>query len=191
MFQSYSFNLSLPLLPPLCPQACSLSLHLHCCVCLVAQSCPPLCDPMDCSPPGSSVHVDSPGKSTRVGCHALLQGIFPTQGLNPGLLHSRWTLYHLSYQESPWILGWVAFPFSRGSSQSRNKTGVSCTAGGFFISYNPLRYSCLENPVDRGTWWATVHGVTKSQTWLSISIAVLQIGSQYHFRRHLIILYKI
>ena len=44
---------------------------------------------MDCSPPGSSVHVDSPGKNTGVGCHALLPGIFPTQGLNPGLLYCR------------------------------------------------------------------------------------------------------
>ena len=50
------------------------------------QSCPTLCDPMDCSPPGSSVHGDSPGKSTGVECHALLQGIFPTRGLNPHLL---------------------------------------------------------------------------------------------------------
>ena len=32
---------------------------------------------------------------------------------------------------------------------------------------NPLQYSCLENPMDRGAWWATVHGVAKSQTWLS------------------------
>ena len=51
-----------------------------------AQSCPTLCDPMDCSPPGSSVHGNSPGKNTGVGCHAFLQGIFPTQGSNPGLL---------------------------------------------------------------------------------------------------------
>ena len=43
---------------------------------LVAQSCPTLCDPMDCSSPGSSVHGDSLGKNTGVGCHALLQGIF-------------------------------------------------------------------------------------------------------------------
>ena len=64
------------------------------------QSCPTLCNPMDCSPPGSSVHGDSPGKKTRVGCHALLQGIFPTQGLNPGLPHCRWILYHLSHQGS-------------------------------------------------------------------------------------------
>ena len=48
----------------------------------VAQSCPTLCDPVDCSPAGSSVHGDSPGKNTGVGCYALLQGIFPTQGSN-------------------------------------------------------------------------------------------------------------
>ena len=56
---------------------------------------------MDCSPPGSSVHRDSPGKNTGVGCQALLQGIFPTQGSNPGLLHCRQILYHLSHQRSP------------------------------------------------------------------------------------------
>ena len=54
-------------------------------LCLVAQSCPTLCNPMDCNVPGSSVHGDSPGKNIGVGCHALLQGIFPTQGSNPGL----------------------------------------------------------------------------------------------------------
>ena len=63
-------------------------------------SCPTLCNPMNSSPLGSFVHEDSPGKNTRVVCHALLQGIFPTQGLNPGLLHCRQTLYHLSHQGS-------------------------------------------------------------------------------------------
>ena len=53
------------------------------------QSCPTLCDPMDYSLPGFSVHGDSPGKGTGVGCHALLQGIFLTQELNWGLLHCR------------------------------------------------------------------------------------------------------
>ena len=71
------------------------------CCCLVAQSCLTLCNPMDYSPPGSSVHGDSPGKNTGVGCHALLQGIFPTQGSNPGVPHCRWILYHLSRQGSP------------------------------------------------------------------------------------------
>ena len=69
-------------------------------MCLVAQSCLTLCDLMDCSPPGSSVHGDSPGKSTGVGCHALLQGIFPAWGLNPDLLQCRQVLYHLSHQGS-------------------------------------------------------------------------------------------
>ena len=76
--------------------------------------------PMDCSPPGSSVHGESPGKNSGVGCHALLREIFPTQGLNPGLPHCRQIFYHLSHQGSPRILDWVACPFSRGSSQHRN-----------------------------------------------------------------------
>ena len=49
-------------------------------VCMHIQSCPTLCNPMDCSPPGFSVPADSPGKNTGVGCHVLLRGIFPTQG---------------------------------------------------------------------------------------------------------------
>ena len=56
-------------------------------LCLVAQSCPTLCDPMDCSLPGSSVHGDSPSKNTEVCCHFLLPSIFPTQGSNLSLLH--------------------------------------------------------------------------------------------------------
>ena len=55
---------------------------------------------MDCSLPVSSVHGDSPGKNTGVGCHALLQGIFLTQELNPGLLYCRQILYRLSQQGS-------------------------------------------------------------------------------------------
>ena len=56
---------------------------------------------MVCSSPGSSVHGDSPGKNAGAGCHALLQGIFPTQGSKPGLPHCRQILYHLSHQGSP------------------------------------------------------------------------------------------
>ena len=75
-------------------------IYILCCV-LLAQSCLSLCDPMDCSPSGSSVygiHQASPGRNIGVGCHALLQGIFLTQGSNLGLMHCRWILYHLSYQ---------------------------------------------------------------------------------------------
>ena len=67
----------------------------------VTQSCPTLSDPMDCSPPGPLCPWDSPGKNTGVGCHALLQEIFPTPGWNPGLPHCRQILYCLSHQESP------------------------------------------------------------------------------------------
>ena len=79
---------------------------------------------------------NSPGQSTGVGSQSLLQGIFPTQGSNPGLLHCRWIfptqrsnpgllycrwiLYQLSHKGSPRILKWVTYPFSRGSSQPRN-----------------------------------------------------------------------
>ena len=70
----------------------------HCSV--LTRSCPTLCDLMDYSPPGSSVHRDSPSKNTGVGCQALLQGIFPTQGLNPGLSHCRQILHCLSHQGS-------------------------------------------------------------------------------------------
>ena len=60
-----------------------LALLVLCAVmCLVTPSGPTLCNPMDCSPPGSSVHGDSPDKNTEVVCHALLQGIFPTWGSN-------------------------------------------------------------------------------------------------------------
>ena len=67
-------------------------------LCLEAQSFPTLCDSMDCSLRGSSVHRDSPGKNTGVGCLDLLQGIFSTQGSNPVLLRCRQILYHPSHQ---------------------------------------------------------------------------------------------
>ena len=53
------------------------------------------------SPPGSSVHRDSPGRNSGVGCYPLLQGIFPSQGSNPGLPHCLQILYCLSHQGSP------------------------------------------------------------------------------------------
>ena len=75
-------------------------MQLHECK-LSLQSCLTLYNPMDFSLPGSSVHGDSPGKNIGVGCHALLEGIFPIQGSHPGLLHCRGILYHLRHQGSP------------------------------------------------------------------------------------------
>ena len=78
---------------------------------------------------------NSPGQNAGVGSPSLLQGIFPTQGLNPGLLHCRWILDHLSHKGSQRILEWVTYPFSRRSSQPRNWTKISCIAGGFFTNW--------------------------------------------------------
>ena len=94
----------------------------------VAHSCPILCDPMDCS------LWNSPGQNTGVGSHSLLQGIFPTQGSHPCLPHCRRILYQLNYKGSPRILEWVAYPFSRGHSQPRNRTRVSCIAGNSLLT---------------------------------------------------------
>ena len=81
------------------------------------------------SPGNSSV------KNIGVGSLSLFQGIFPTQGSNPGLPHCRRILYQLSHQGSPRIREWVADPFSRGSSQPSYRTGISCIAGGFFTNW--------------------------------------------------------
>ena len=78
---------------------------------------------------------NSPGQNTGVGNLSLLQGIFPTQGSNPGLPHCRQILYQLSHKGSPRILEWVAYPFSSGSSQPRYWIRVSCIAGRFFTNW--------------------------------------------------------
>ena len=84
-----------------------------------------------------SVPWDSPGKNTGVGCHFLLQGIFLTQESNPGLLHCRQMLYHLSHQGSP----------------QEWKPHISGQKNIFAsLQLTPLQYSCLENPMDRGAW---------------------------------------
>ena len=67
---------------------------------LLPQSCPTLCDPRDCNPPGSSVYGS-------LQARILKWGIFPTQGSNLGLLHCRQILYHLSYQGSPCRKQWM------------------------------------------------------------------------------------
>ena len=78
---------------------------------------------------------NSLGQNTGVGTLSLLQEIFPTQGLNPGLLHYRWILYQLSHEGSSRILEWVSYPFSNRSSQSRNWTGVPCIANRSFTNW--------------------------------------------------------
>ena len=52
---------------------------------------------------------NSPSKNTEVSSHSLLHGIFPIQEFNPGLLHRRWILYHMSHQENPWEIIQISF----------------------------------------------------------------------------------
>ena len=162
----------------------------------------------------------SPGKHTGVGCHFLPQGIFPTQGSNPGLLHCRQMLYPLYPSPRPGVRRLALLPageqtqyfvYQHSSSSSRLKTpsspepliqetlpcrafcgtsphrglpgwlsgkepaaqardagqagsvpGLGRSPGGG--NGNPLQYSFLEKPMDRGAWRVTVHGVAESQT---------------------------
>ena len=97
------------------PQA-SIQHYSFMLLCLVDQLCPALCDSMDCSPSGSPVHGNSPGKNTGVGCHALLQRIFPTQGSNPGLPHCRWILYCLVTGEAAHKLDNMFSPWCHAQS---------------------------------------------------------------------------
>ena len=124
------------------------------------------------------------GKSTGVGCHSLLQGISLTQGLNPCLLHCRQILYlplSLSFEPlgKPRIFpshpsdetaslypltpfSWQAMgPVFGGFKDNSDRFSLSCIGEG---NGTPLQYSCLEDPMDGGAWWAGVHGVTKSRT---------------------------
>ena len=86
---------------------------------------------------------NSSGQNTGVVSLSLLQGIFLTQGFNPGLPHCRQILYQLNYKGSPRILEWVAYTFSSGSSWPRNRTGISCIAGGFFTNWATKEALCL------------------------------------------------
>ena len=83
-----------------CWSCCIMAL----CACKVTQWCRALCDPLDCSPPGSSVHGNFLARVLERVANFLLHGIFPTQRLNPHLLcplFSRQLLYTLSCQGSP------------------------------------------------------------------------------------------
>ena len=140
-----------------------------------AQSCLTLCNPMDHSPPGSSILGIFQARILELGCHSLLQGVFPyraqtwvscTEGIfftteSPG-----------KQEGTPEMRITLDFP---GGSDGKES---ACNAGdpGLIHGWgrhpgegngNPLQYSCLENPKDGGAWRTTVPGVAQSQTRLS------------------------
>ena len=92
--------------------------------------------------PIQSMEFCRPGQNTGVGSYSLLQGIFPTQGSNPGLPRCRQILYHLSHSGSPSILEWVTYPFSRGSSRPRTQTEVSHMISQYTL-HQDIEYSFL------------------------------------------------
>ena len=100
-------------------------------------NCVRLCDPMDCGPARLLCSQDSSGKNTGVGCHALLQGIFPTQGLNPGLPYCRQILYLLSHQGNPRILEVGSLSLLQGIflTQESNQGLLHCTQILYQLSY--------------------------------------------------------
>ena len=112
------FNLPAPSLPSGSP-----SPPPRCCLPCPLPSLSPLL-PLEPAPLSVSRHCPSLNWG-----FCLLQGIFPTQEWNWGLLHCRQILYSLSHHGSPRILEWVAYPLSRSSSQPRNQIRVSCIAG--------------------------------------------------------------
>ena len=119
----------------------------------VAQLHPTLCDPMDGSLPGSSIRGIFPGKSTGVGCHFLLQGIFPIQGSNPGLLHFRQILYHLSHRKNNRFL-WFSI-----TAAAAAKSLQSCPT--------------LCDPIDGSPPGFPVPGILQARTleWVAISFS--------------------
>ena len=116
------------------------------------------------------------------------QGIFSTQGSNPGLPDCRRILYQLSHQGSPRILKCVAYAFSRGFSRPRNGTRVSCIAGGFFTSWATREALLEENktgkqgaiPMVRGTLPTTLLGIAG---WLFDALVEMNLGLS-HLQAH-------
>ena len=120
------------------------------------QLCLTLCDPMNCSPLGSSVYGIFQGKILEWVPMPFFQGIFLTQGLNPcllRLLHYWQILYHSATR-------WLSSKESACNARDPGSipvSGRSHREG----NGNPLQYSCLGNAMDRGAWQDTVHGVAR------------------------------
>ena len=141
-------------------------MHLHLLsrsndICLVAQSCPTLCDPMDCNPPGSSVHGDSPTKNTRVGYQCPPPGDCPNPGIEPRSpsfpLSLSSSLLKIKLTSNPHMIGWIPV-WRKGELLTFELLVVMfvyswCTSGGststiLSVSLNPT--SCLTMCIKAG-----------------------------------------
>ena len=136
------------------------------CVCVLsAQSCLILCNPMDCSPPGSSVHGIFPRKNTRAGCYFLLQGIFPAQRSNPSLLHL------LHWQADSLLLVPPGKPH-----------GIKCDWAIPFLDLCMLsHFSCVKtlgNPLGHSPPGSSVHGILQARILEWVSTPSSKLSSQ-------------
>ena len=175
--------------------------HLSLVRVLVTESCPTLWDPVDCSPPGSTVYGIPQGKNTGVACHSFLQWIFPTEGLNPGLPYWRQILHYLSHQISslittcPCLIS--AFPNGHSGYHQKKKKNPqttdagedaekrepSCPVGGNVNWYSPCAeeyaaaakslQSCptLCNPRDSSPPGSRVPGILQARTLEWVAIS--------------------
>ena len=110
---------------------------------------------------------NSPGQNTGVGSLSLLQGIFPTQGSNPGLLHCSQILYHLSHRK-PRNTGVDSLSLLQEIFPTQELSGVSCIAGGFFTSW-AISGKPMVGGVEALSFWPgyEVDGVEHSRWWRS------------------------
>ena len=214
----------------------------------VAQSCPTLCDPVDCSLPSFSIHGILQARILEWVTISFSRGSsWPRDGIQVSLIGGRrfnlWKgnprkrvlyvcvwLIHFGVQEKltehckkkkncnkkkklssefhmayiltfirifpdtiffikapvttvfglPWWLSSKESTCSAGEAgDSGSIPGSGCSPGGGHG--NPLHCSCLENPKDRGVWWATAHGVAKNQTWLGMSTAIFKMEDLFPF----------
>ena len=148
---------------------------------LVIQSCPTVCKPMDCSPPGSSVHEILQARIPEWIAISFSKGSSRLRDWTwvsciPGRCFNLWVtreaLFNITYTYKT-LIGRESVIFkttddkepacNAGDPGSIPESGRSPGEGNGY----PLQYSCLRNPMDRGAWWAVVHGITESQTWLS------------------------
>ena len=106
---------------------------------------------------------NSSGQNTGMGSLSLLQGIFPSQGSNPGLLHCRRILYQLSHKGSPRKLEWVVYPFSSGSSRPRNRNGFPALQAD----------SLPTDPIDDSGPGSSVPGILQARIleWVAITFS--------------------
>ena len=116
---------------------------------------------MGCSP------WNSLDQNTGVGSLSLLQGIFPTQGSNPHFLNYRRVLYQLSHKGTAIGTNKKFLKMKLWNQNRYDFDYFKIALAVWWSNGTSLQYSCLENPMDGGAWWAAVHGVTKSQTELN------------------------